>query len=86
MQCYVYRSKHRHQTYLFLPKQGDFSEVPESLVKLFGETEFSFRFELTETRQLVLADATEVLQHINENGFFLQMPPGDKTKYQGNPT
>lgn len=82
MQCYVYRSKHRHQTYLFLPKADDFSEVPESLTKLLGETEFSFRFELTETRQLILADAAEVLRNINENGFFLQLPPGDKTRYQ----
>ncbi len=81
MQCYVYRSKHRYQTYLLLPREGDFSEVPEPLIKLFGEAEFSFQFELTETRQLVLADAAEVLQHINDNGFFLQLPPGDKTRY-----
>nr|CAA6830749.1 MAG: Unknown protein [uncultured Thiotrichaceae bacterium] len=81
MQCYIYRSKHRHQTYLFLPKKGDFSEVPESLVKLFGEAEFSFTFELNDTRKLMLADSAEVLRNINENGFFLQLPPGDKTRF-----
>lgn len=80
MQCYIYRSKHRHQTYLFLPKQDDFSQVPESLIKLFGEAEFSFAFELDNNRKLVLADATEVLRNINENGYFLQLPPGDAVK------
>lgn len=82
MQCYVYRSKHKQQTYLFLPKENDFSQVPDSLLTLFGEAEFSFAFQLTETRKLILADAGEVLRDINENGFFLQLPPGDKTKYQ----
>lgn len=80
MQCYVYRSQRKQQTYLFLPRQDDFSEVPESLLKLFGEAEFSFEFELTATRKLVMADATEVLRNINENGFFLQLPPGDETR------
>ena len=80
MQCYVYRSKRKQKTYLFIPRQGDFSEVPESLVKLFGEAEFSFDFELTATRKLVMADAAEVLRNINENGFFLQLPPGDEMR------
>lgn len=80
MQCYVYRSQRKQQTYLFLPRQDDFSEVPESLLKLFGEAEFTFEFELTATRKLVMADATEVLRNINENGFFLQLPPGDETR------
>lgn len=77
MQCYVYRSKRKQQTYLFLPAQDEFSGVPESLLQLFGETEFSFEFELTAGRKLMLADATEVLRNINENGYFLQLPPGD---------
>lgn len=80
MQCYVYRSKRKQKTYLFIPRQDDFSDVPESLVKLFGEAEFSFDFELTATRKLVMADAAEVLRNINENGFFLQLPPGDEMR------
>ena len=77
MQCFVYRSTRKHHTYLFLPKQGDFSQVPESLLKLFGDAEFSFNFQLIPGKKLVLADAQEVLRHIDENGFFLQLPPGD---------
>lgn len=80
MQCYVYRSTRKQKTFLFLPRQDDFSEVPESLLGLFGEAEFSFQFELTEERELILADAAEVVRNIKENGFFLQLPLGDETK------
>lgn len=80
MQCYVYRSTRQQKMFLFLPRQGDFTEVPESLLALFGDAEFSFQFELTETRELVSADAAEVMRNIHENGFFLQLPPGDEIK------
>lgn len=78
MRCFVYRSKRKHHTYLFLPRQGDFSKVPESLLKLFGEGEFSFDFDLVPEKKLVLADAQEVLRNLDENGFFLQLPLGDE--------
>lgn len=81
MQCYIYRSKYKKQTYLFLPDKDDFSSVPDTLIKLFGEAEFSFEFELTPDRPLVMADASEVLRNIHENGFFLQLPPGDELKH-----
>ncbi len=80
MQCYVYRSKRKQQTYLFLPEPDNFSGVPESLVTLFGKAEFSFEFELTAERKLVMADAAEVLRNISENGYFLQLPPGDEMR------
>ena len=77
MQCFVYRSKKKLNTYLFLPEKDNFSTIPESLQKLFGEAEFSFDFDLQPERKLVLADAKEVIRNISENGFFLQLPPGD---------
>lgn len=75
MQCYVYRSRRKQQTYLFLPKRDDFTQVPSSLLKLFGEAEFSFEFELSSERKMVLAEASEVKRNIQENGFYLQLPP-----------
>ncbi len=80
MQCFVYRSRHKQHTYLFLPKQDDFSQVPESLLRLFGEAEFSFEFELIPGRKMIQADAAEVQRNIRENGFFLQLPPGDEPR------
>lgn len=78
MQCYVYRSRRKQQTYLFLPQRDDFSQIPVSLLKLFGEAEFSFEFELSSERKMVLAKASEVKRNIQENGFYLQLPPGEE--------
>ena len=77
MQCFVYRSSRKKGTYLFLPERDNFSKVPESLLKLFGNAEFSFEFTLDSERKLVLAEASEVRRNIEDNGFFLQLPPGD---------
>ncbi len=77
MRCFIYRSTKKHNTYLFLPKKDDFSEVPDTLMKLFGEAEYSFDFDLNPGKKLVMAEAAEVLRNISENGFFLQLPPGD---------
>ncbi|MEZ5477401.1 MAG: YcgL domain-containing protein [Thiolinea sp.] len=77
MQCYVYRSKHKRQTYLFLPEKDNFSQVPESLLQLFGIAEFSFEFELRPGRQMIMTDTDQVIRNLEENGFFLQLPPAE---------
>lgn len=74
MQCYVYRSPRRADTYLFLPRRGDFSAVPQALIRLFGTPEFALEFELRLDRKLAAADAKLVLEQLREQGFYLQMP------------
>lgn len=75
MDCYVYRSNKKQGMFLYLMKKDDFECVPESLIKLLGDISFSFEFDLDSDRKLVKAEASEVIRIINENGFFLQMPP-----------
>ncbi len=75
MNCYVYRSNKKQGMYLYLIEKDDFSNVPESLMKLLGEVVFSFEFDLSENRKLVKEEAREVLRNLKENSFFLQMPP-----------
>lgn len=78
MQCYVYRSRRKPGSFLFLPEKDAFGQVPEVLMKIFGEPEFSFEFDLTPERTLMLkAEAREVMRVIGENGFFLQLPPNE---------
>ena len=36
MLCSVYKSSKKAQTYLFINKRDDFSDVPETLMKMFG--------------------------------------------------
>ncbi|HDP89739.1 MAG TPA: YcgL domain-containing protein [Thioalkalivibrio sp.] len=75
MQCYVYRSSLRADTYLYLPEQDAFDDLPEGLLKLFGTPEFSLEFDLTPDRKLAQEDAAKVLDNLKTQGFHLQMPP-----------
>lgn len=81
MQCYVYRSRRKLQTYLILPDRDNFDPIPASLKKLFGEPEFSFEFDLSTQQKLAQVDPEEVARNLRENGFYLQLPPGDAYLY-----
>lgn len=74
MRCYVYRSSRKQDTYVYLPKQDDFSDIPEVLMRVFGEPEYALEFDLTPDRKLAQEDPKEVLANIDERGFHLQMP------------
>lgn len=79
MQCYVYRSRRKPGSFLFLPIKDEFNRVPETLLKIFGTPEFSFEFELSPDRSLVIkADPQEMIRVIKENGFYLQLPPSEE--------
>ena len=81
MQCYVYRSRRKPGSFLFLPIKDEFNRVPETLLKIFGTPEFSFEFELSPVRNLVIkADPQEMMKVIQANGFYLQLPPSEEFK------
>lgn len=71
--CYIYRSERKADTYLYLLEKDDFSVVPEALMKVFGEAEFSFEFDLTPDRRLAKEDSREVYNNLQQQGFHLQM-------------
>ena len=75
MDCFVYRSNKKQGMFLYLDNKDNFDCVPESLLKLLGDISFSFEFDLSTERKLVKAETSEVIRIINENGYFLQMPP-----------
>ena len=75
MNCFVYRSNLKAGMFLYLVEKDNFEKVPESLQKLLGDVEFSFEFDLGEDRKLVRAETEEVRRIMQENGYFLQMPP-----------
>lgn len=75
MNCFVYRSDRKSGMYLYLKEKDNFSSVPQALLDLLGDITFSFEFDLGEDRKLVRAEAKEVIRNMQENGFFLQMPP-----------
>ena len=75
MKCFVYKSNKKADSYIYLNQKDDFEKIPEKLLQLFGKPEFALEFELTENRNLALADAKQVIQSLSEQGYYLQMPP-----------
>jgi uncharacterized protein len=75
MQCFVYRSPKKAAAYLYLSRQDDFSKVPSGLLKLFGKPELALEFDLTPERKLAVVSAADVIQSLDQQGYYLQMPP-----------
>ena len=73
MLCHIYRSNRKLDTYLYLVDKDDFSVIPDELLRVFGPPEFSFSFDLTESRQLAREDAAEVLGNLENQGYHLQL-------------
>ncbi len=75
MKCVVYKGRKKHDTYLFIKQEDDFSCVPESLLTMLGDLELVMSIELTEDRKLACADVSDVSKQLKEEGFYLQLPP-----------
>ncbi|MCC3703600.1 YcgL domain-containing protein [Rouxiella badensis] len=75
MLCAIYRSNKRDQTYLYVEKKDDFTQVPEELMKSFGKPVFSMMVNLGTREKLATADIEKVKQELTERGYYLQVPP-----------
>ncbi len=76
MNCAIYKSAKKPDSYLYVEREGDFSKVPESLLKLLGALRWVMNLELGSGRRLAQADVDKVIEHLRDSGFYLQMPPG----------
>lgn len=75
MQCFIYKSNKKDELYIYLNKQDDFSSIPDAILKSIGQPSFVMALEITPERKLARENACDILQGIEENGFFIQMPP-----------
>ena len=73
MFCYIYRSNRKADTYLYLADKDDFSILPENLLNIFGDPEFSFSFELTTDKKLARENTADVLNNLRSQGYHLQL-------------
>lgn len=71
----IFRSSRKEEMYLYVEKSAGLKNVPEVLMKQFGEAESVMTLLLEPSRKLARADAAEVLSGIDEQGYYLQMPP-----------
>ena len=77
MKCVVCNGNRRPDAYLYIQHEGDFSQVPESLLGLMGSLQLVISFDLTADSTLAQAPVKEVLQQLRDRGFYLQLPPSD---------
>ena len=77
MQCFVYKGDRKADTYLYITREGDFSDVPQTLLKLMGELEFVLSVDLAQRDKLAQADIETVSVQLKSQGYFVQLPPSD---------
>ncbi|MAD43944.1 MAG: hypothetical protein CMI02_01900 [Oceanospirillaceae bacterium] len=77
--CDVYKSRKKDEAYLYVSRKDGLDKVPEELFELFGKPELAMTLILTADKKLARTDGEKVLQSIDENGFYLQMPPARET-------
>lgn len=75
MQCFVYASVRKADSYLWLAKRDAFDVLPESLVLMLGELRFVMEVQLNSERRLPVEDTEQVLEHLRDQGWHLQLPP-----------
>lgn len=76
MNCSVYRSSKKTECYLFIENRDNFERVPGSLLNMLGHLEWVMDIDLSKREKLSQADPLEVSKLLAEQGYFLQMPPG----------
>ena len=74
MQCEIYKSARKQDTYLFVTAKDDFSKVPDALMKMIGRLIHVMELELYPERKLAREDTDEVLRNLQQRGWHLQMP------------
>jgi len=77
MNVRVLRGDLRADTYIYVPMDGAYEDLPAGLRDRFGNATPFLSFFLHEEKVLAQADAALVLVALREQGFYLQLPPSD---------
>ncbi|NKC14307.1 MAG: hypothetical protein GKR94_19640 [Gammaproteobacteria bacterium] len=74
---WIYRCANKNETYLFSATENPHESLPGALRQVVGPLEFVMKLELHENRTLARADVVKVMQALEEQGYYLQLPPRD---------
>jgi uncharacterized protein YcgL (UPF0745 family) len=75
MHAYVYKSRRKSDTYVYLRERDGFGLIPDPIRNALGELTFVLEVMLTPERQLARADAKVVRTNLAARGFHVQYPP-----------
>jgi uncharacterized protein YcgL (UPF0745 family) len=73
--CWVYKSNRKQEMYLFLSAEDAFDVLSDELLSSFGTPVFVLSMELTANRKLARVDTGKVTAALQQDGYFLQLPP-----------
>ena len=77
MKCVIYKGSRKPDAYLFVEREGDFSQVPESLLGIMGPLQLVISLDVTADSTLAQARVAEVLQQLGDQGYYLHLPPSE---------
>ena len=75
----VYRSNRKAGTYLFVADAEDLGNLPDDLKARLEPLEWVMAIDLAERETLAATRPATVIDSIESQGFFLQLPPGEET-------
>ena len=75
MDCYVYKSRRRADTYLYLRERDAFGLVPPAVGATLEPLLFVLEVALEPGRKLARVDAEQLRAALVERGWFVQHPP-----------
>jgi hypothetical protein len=73
--CDIYKGSKKEGMYLYVDKKEGLGKVPDALLASFGQLALVTTLIITPSKKLARADARQVLEEIDRQGFYLQMPP-----------
>lgn len=79
MICEIFRSSRGQEMYLYVDKAKGLAGVPDALLQQLGRLEAVMTLRLHAERPLARADVLKVMQALETQGFYLQLPPVDVT-------
>ena len=79
LDCEIYKSIKKSDTYLYFKKPIDMDLLPSALSKSLGKLEFVMELTLSSEKKLAREDVAIVIENIQQQGFHIQMPPSTKS-------
>jgi hypothetical protein len=71
----IFKGNKKEEMYLYVDQKEGLRQVPEDLLSTFGQTESVMILPLTQDKNLARVEVADVLDAIEKQGYFLQMPP-----------
>ena len=79
----ILKGNKKEEMYLYVDQKEGLRQVPDDLLSTFGQTESVMVLPLTQDKKLARVEAADVLEAIEQQGYFLQMPPPPEALLQG---